>query len=154
MASDLSFATFFWGTLQLTNGPFRIQYNMQRATFVTVIYVEMAGRKKPGSWSVLKRPHESQWMVALSVTEKKPSRKKSTLFPRRAKSCSFATLRRSLRGRGRACFLLFRRRKSTFQSDYHLPLTLPLSGNTGKRQRGGPLSVTVRNYKGKSAFKD
>lgn len=60
---NLSFATFFWGTLQLTNGPFRVQYNMRRATFVTAIYVEMVGRKKKtpvheASSSVLARANE------------------------------------------------------------------------------------------------
>jgi len=34
-------------------------------------------------------------------------------------------------------------------------LTLPLFDDAGKRRKGGPLlSVTVRNYKGESAFKD
>jgi len=87
-------------------------------------------KKKFSSRSVLKRPRESQWMVALSVTEKKTLEKKKILtgfFPWRAKSRSFATRRCSLWGCERACSLLFRQREPSFQNDYHLSLSLSLT---------------------------
>lgn len=77
---NLSFATFFWGTLQLTDGPFCIRYNMRGATFVTAIYVEMASREKKST----KHPQASsrEPMNGRSLGDrKKNSRKKiATLF--------------------------------------------------------------------------
>lgn len=90
---------------------------MRRATFVTAIYVEMVGRKKKTS-RFAKRPQASsrEPMNGRSLGDRKKTlekKKSRRFFPRRAKSRSFATRRRSLRGHVRACSLLFRRRKSS-----------------------------------------
>jgi len=128
---NLSFATFFWGTLQLTNGPFRIRYNMRGATFVTAIYVEMASHKKKIQFT--KRPQASSREPmngrSLGDRKKNPREKKilTGFFPWRAKSRSFATRRCSLWGCERACSLLFRQREPSFQNDYHLSLSLSLT---------------------------
>ncbi|EZA62237.1 hypothetical protein X777_00605 [Ooceraea biroi] len=90
-------------------------------------------------------------MVALSTTEKKIA----ALLPRSgqiALVCDTPPV--PCEYEGAFAPSLFRRREFSFRNDYRpSPATM-----AGQRQRGGsaPLSfsVTVRNYKGESAFKD
>jgi len=145
----------FWEALQLTNGPLRafdIIRDVPHSSLAT--YVEMG--KKSSSRSVLKRPHESQWMVALSSRpgKKEVEGKKIVMLflPRRAKSRSFATRRR---GMPECVPSYFVGGKYSFQNDYRLSFSLFFPPATRMTERWvPPLSVTVRNYKGESAFKD
>jgi len=114
------------------------------------------GKKRPVRLADFKSPRESQWMVALSnEREKKPGEKKKSRrsFPRSgqiALVCDTPAVACEREGAPS----LFRRQEFSFRNDYR-----PSPATTaGQRRRGGiaPLSfsVTVRNYKGESAFKD
>lgn len=155
------FFFFFWEALQLTNGPLRVRYNTRRATFVTC-NLRRNGQKIQFAKHPQASSREPMNGRSLSVDrEKKRSREKKNrdalFLPRRAKSRSFATRRR---GMPECVSPLILSEGNTRSRTIIVSLSLSLSffpgGDASEWRRGRfpPLSVTVRNYKGESAFKD
>lgn len=132
----------------------RVRYNTRRATFVTCNLrrngqkIQFAKRPQASS----REPMNGRSLIATGKKEVEGKKIVTLFLPRRVKSRSFATRRR---GMPECVPSYLVGRKYSFQNDYRLSFSLFFPPATRMTERWvPPLSVTVRNYKGESAFKD